>query len=53
MSMQGGIGAACAAIEIIALINTELVKKTKPEIIIQRVKLKAETIKELGESGWY
>ena len=51
MSILGGIGASCAAGEIL-----ELIKSTKGEADAERIKKieeKCEHIKEHGDEGWY
>jgi len=53
MSIQGGIGAACAVAELMTLIKTERAKNTPAEEILEKVIKKAKEIKEAGETGWY
>lgn len=68
MSIQSGMGAACAAGEIITLCD-KLIKEAKTKelpngklinfsedavtSVLQKVKTKTQQIKEAGDSGWY
>lgn len=56
MSMQGGIGAATAAGEILKLVNEiKEAHKNNTEVlkVLAQIETKAQEIKTAGESGWY
>ena len=51
MSILGGIGASCAAGEILALIKASEGEDDAERI--KKIEEKCEHIKETGDEGWY